>query len=68
MKHMSALKKIIADCERQNKKQCIGLSFSIYLDDSEPEHYRTRGYKPNDQSNDNQPIHPQDEETPNEPI
>ena len=43
MKHMSALKKIIADCERQNKKQCIGLSFTIILEEpnssiSDPTH------------------------------
>ena len=49
------LNKVVAMIEKQARNSATNLSFSIYLDDSEPEHYRTRGYKPND-SNNNQPT------------
>ena len=64
-KKSALLSKVVAMIEKQARNTATGMSFSIYLDDSEPEHYRTRGYHA--QSNNNQPIHPQNEDTSHEP-
>ena len=42
------LNKVAAILKKQARNTATGMCFSIYLDDDEPEVYKTRGYKPND--------------------
>ena len=63
-KQRALFNKVTAVLEKQARNSATNLSFSIYLDDSPPEIYRTRGYQPNEQCS--QPINPQTEDTPHE--
>ena len=60
------LNKVVAMIEKQARNSATNISFSIYLEDAEPEVYRTRGYTPHDPSNNNQPKQTQTPHSPNE--
>ena len=61
--------KVTAVLEKQARNSATNLSFTVILDDSEPEVYRTRNWKPkpNDSSNSTpNPQSPKTQETQNE--
>ena len=63
------LNKVSAIIEKRAQNVATGMSFSIVLDDAEPEVYRTRGYAPHEQRPNNQPKQtqtPPNEEQPHD--
>ena len=61
-KQRALFNKVTSVLEKRAAKQATHLSFSIYLDDSPPEVYRTRGFK----LHDNKSTTPQTEDTSHE--